>query len=316
LTLAATAYLKSGDHVLLSRFLYGKTTQLIAVELSRFGITASEVDACDLEKVRQAITPTTRMLIVETISNPQLRVADIASLSTITGDNDVILLVDNTFATPIVCRPLSLGADLVLESISKFMNGHGDLMLGLLCGRQNIGDHSSWNKIDSTASTWGLASSPFDCWLAERGLATLPIRMQTAAGNAMQLADHLERVPSITNVQFPGLTQHPDHQLCRRQFASIENQTCFANMLTFELRGQRAAAEKFIRQAENIPFCPSLGEMSTTLSHPASTSHRLLNSSELKQLGISEGTIRLSVGLESIAYLQSSVNEAVAGLDS
>jgi len=202
-------------------------------------------------------------------------------------------LVDNTFATPVLCRPLDHGADFVLESISKMMNGHSDVMLGLLCGKE-----VDWERVPLVLSAWGLASSPWDCWLAARGLATMHLRMERAMRNAQLAAEFLAEQASVERVDYPGLLEHPDHELAQRQLDGA-----FGNMVTFRLRGGRPAADRFISAAKRIPFCPSLGEVVTTLSHPESTSHRGLSAEQRQELGITGGTIRLSVGTESSEFV-------------
>ena len=310
MSLAVVALLKSGDHVLLSNRLYGKTVSLIVGQGQKFGIEASEVDVFDTDALTGAFRANTKLLIVETISNPQIRVADIEQLAKLAHSHNSLLLVDNTFATPIVCQPFHWGADLVLESITKFMNGHGDVMLGMLAGKKGL-----LNGIDKISSTWGFAASPFDCWIAERGMMTLAMRMKQASKNAQAVADYLAGQEMCTHVNFPGLDAHPDQEVSKKQFNRLDGEPCFANMVSFELSGGAPAAARFIRRSP-IPFCASLGEMSTTLSHPASTSHRLLNSEQLGQLDISEGTIRLSIGCESSELLVNHLHQTLVGLDS
>ena len=212
------------------------------------------------------------------------------------------MLVDNTLAGPVICRPLELGADLVLESLTKTMNGHSDVLLGLLCGREDY-----WQRVPSVLSIWGLTSSPMDCWLALRGLGTLAIRIERAAANAFVVAQFLEEQSTVEKVNYPGLASHPDHALARKQFGDRGG-----TLVTFTLGGGLAAAEAFIAAAGKIPFCPSLGELSTTLTHPASTSHRAMEPAARRALGIDDGTIRLSVGVESAEYIVAAMAEGLA----
>jgi cystathionine beta-lyase/cystathionine gamma-synthase len=242
---------------------------------------------------------------VETISNPQLRVCDLAALADAAHDYGARLLVDNTFAGPTVCRPLEFGADLVVESLTKIMSGHSDVLLGLLCGRRD-----AWPRVASAMSTWGWSASPFDCWLAARGLASLALRAERAGTNALAAANFLAGHSKTSAVQFPGLPNHPDHTLASRQF-----QGQFGSMVTFTLAGGRPAAEKFIAAARGIPFCPSLGDISTTLSHPESTSHRSMPTADREAQGIFGGTIRLSLGVESAETIVAALEEGLAGLD-
>lgn len=309
---AILSQLNPGDHVLISNRLYGGSSVLFGDEATRWGIQVSEVDTCNLAETQAAFRENTRMVVVETISNPTLRVADIRQLSQICHQGNALLLVDNTFATPIVCRPLELGADLVLESMTKFMNGHGDVMLGLLCGADAI-----WSRVPQVVSKWGLAASPFDCWLAERGLETLFVRMQSAAETCREISEKLLAINSaIERIDYPGLPSHFDHSLATEQFAKNRaGDTLFANMLTLHLTGGMNAANELIQRCREIPYCPSLGETMTTLSHPASSSHRNLNQQQLSQLGMSSGTIRLSIGLESPEYLMESLSKALSPAD-
>lgn len=289
LAAACLAVLNEGDHVVASNRLYGRSLKLLSGELPRLKREVSVVDTCDLAATAAALRPTTRLLIVETITNPTLRVSDIAALADLAHRRGALLLVDNTLASPAVCRPAEFGADLVHESLTKIMNGHSDVLLGLLCGGA-----THWDRVPEVVSTWGLAAAPFDCWLAARGLSTLAVRAERACANALRAAEFLSEQPQVAEVCYPGLASHPDHALARRQFGAA-----FGHMVTFTLRGGLAAATRFIAAAKGIPFAPSLGDLSTTLSHPASTSHRNLSSSEQAALGIGGGTIRLSVGIES-----------------
>lgn len=295
----------SGDHVLLSNRLYGKTTHLIAVEFARLGIESSQVDMRDLAAVGRALQKNTRLLIAETIANPCLEVVDIAALAEAAHGVGGRLLIDNTFATPYVCRPREYGADLVMESLTKMMNGHSDVVLGFLGGTQEV-----WPRVPGIVSAWGLCSSPLDCWLAERGLGTLALRMERACANALAIAEMLARESSVQRVDYPGLSSHQQHALAARQFGQR-----YGSLVTVHLRGERAAADRFIRAARRIAFCPSLGEIATTLSHPESTSHRGLSASARKELGITGGTIRLSVGIEPLAEIIDALQEGLASLD-
>ena len=288
LSVALLAWLEQGDHIVVSNQLYGASLQLLTSEAARLGIQSTVVDTSDLTATKSAFTPTTKMLVVETITNPLLRVSDVAALSELAHSQQAKLLVDNSFASPVVCQPLEFGADIVMESLTKIMNGHSDVVLGLLCGKEK-----DWARVPLVLSKWGLASSPMDCWLALRGLSTLALRGKAAASNALAAAQMLTSQTSVKTVHYPGLKTHPDHALAVRQFGD-----CFGSMVTFTLAGGLSAAEKFIA-AGQIPFCPSLGELNTTLSHPASTSHRGLTPAARSELGIEDGTIRLSVGTES-----------------
>ena len=287
LSLAVLSQLAQGDHVVVCNRLYGCSIALLGSELQRLGIEHSLVDSCDLQAVEDAMTDNTRLVVVETISNPMLRIANITVLAEIAHGRAAQLLVDNTFATPMVCQPLELGADLVLESVSKFMNGHGDIMLGMLAG-----NHDNWERVESVNSTWGLASSPLECWLACRGVATLSLRINRACASAIKVAEYLNQHDAVAQVVYPGLESHEDFQLAQRQFVQGSG-----HVVTFQMAAGRAAADQVV-SSPALAFCPSLGDVTTTLSHPLSTSHRGLSLEQQQQLGINGATIRLSVGIE------------------
>ena len=305
LATALLARLEAGDHAVVGSRVYGKTLALFGGEAHRLGIELTTVDTCDVGAVEAAIRPATRLIVAETIANPLLEVADIAALADLAHRRNTALLVDNTFASPILCRPLELGADLVMESLTKTLNGHSDVILGFLGGREDV-----WDRVPQVISTWGLASSPFDCWLAERGLATAHLRIERACQNALIAAEFLtSQQPKVAEVYYPGLATHPQHELAARQFGGL-----FGTIVSFRLAGGRAAADTFIDDAKRIPFCPSLGELSTTLSHPETTSHRGLSSDQRRSLGITGGTIRLSVGTESVEFIRAVLAEGLAAL--
>ena len=289
------ATVEQGQHVLASHRLYGRTTQLFQQELPRLGVQSSFVDISDLDKVRHALQTPTRLLFVETLSNPLLRVADLEALASLAHEANCLFVVDNTFATPVLVRPLELGADLVMESLTKMIGGHSDVTLGLVCGNNDM-----LPEVSQVSSIWGFASNPFDCWLAERGLNTLALRMKTASANAAALADWLARQPGVARVVYPGRADHPDHELAGRLLHGG-----FGNMLCFDLAGGREAVNGFMRQAPGIPFSPSLGHTTTTCSHPATTSHRYVSPAEKERQGITEGLVRLSVGVEDLSLIQS-----------
>jgi cystathionine beta-lyase/cystathionine gamma-synthase len=291
------ATVQQGQRIVASNRLYGRTVQLLDQELGRYGVKTEFVDCNDLEAVARALAKDTRVLFVETMSNPMLRVVDIPALAKLCRQTATRLVVDNTFATPILTKPLEMGADLVMESLTKMIGGHSDVTLGAVCGNEP----ELLTKINAAVSIWGLASNPFDAWLAERGLQTLNVRLHTAAANAGLLADWLKQQSGIDRVIYPGLADHPDHDL-----AGEILQGAFGNMLCFELDGGRAAVNRFMKKA-GIPFSPSLGDTTTTLSHPGTTSHRYVNAAEKKRQGIGDGLIRLSVGIEDLDVIQKEI---------
>jgi cystathionine beta-lyase/cystathionine gamma-synthase len=296
------ALVQQGERVVASNRLYGRTTQLLNQEMARFGVQTVLVDTGDLDQVRKALETAARVLFVETMSNPLLRLSDVERLAALAHERSCLLVVDNTFATPVLVRPLDLGADLVMESLTKMIGGHSDVTLGLVAGKNDLQP-----QINQVVSIWGLASNPFDCWLAERGLATLALRMQSASANAAALADWLAEQPGVSRVIYPGRTDHPDHDLARRLLRNG-----FGNMLCFDLAGGREAVNRFMRQAAGVPFSPSLGHLTTTCSHPATTSHRYVSPAERKRQGIGDGLIRLSVGCEDLRQIQTEMRRGLA----
>ncbi len=288
------ATVEQGQRIVTSHRLYGRTTQLFQQELPRLGVQTTIVDTNDLEQVRRALQTPARLLFVETMSNPLLRVVDIEALASLAHGAGCLLIVDNTFATPVLVRPLECGADLVMESLTKMIGGHSDVTLGLVCGKSDF-----QAEIRQVSSIWGFSSSPFDCWLAERGLNTLPLRMKAASANAASLADWLAGRAGIRRVIYPGRRDHPDCDLASRIF-----QGGYGNMLCFDLEGGREAVNRFLRQASGIPFSPSLGHTLTTCSHPTTTSHRYVSPAERERQGITDGLVRLSVGPEEYNRIQ------------
>jgi len=286
--------LKAGDHVVAGNQLYGRTLRLVTQELPRLGFATDVVDATDVAAVERAIRPETRLLLVEVVSNPLLRVPDIVELGALARSRGVLFAVDNTFPTPLAFRPLALGAAIVFHSVTKMLAGHSDLTLGAICAARELAA-----PIREAIVTWGLNGSPFDCWLAERGMHTLELRVARANANAMALADFLARQPAVRRVLYPGRADHPDHAVARRLFGDQ-----FGNMVTFEIAGGRDTVNRFMQALQSIPFAPTLGDVSTIISHPAVTSHRGLTAAARDALGIHEGTIRVSVGVEAFSLLE------------
>ncbi len=297
---ALLATLQQGDRILASTRLYGRTSQLLVQELPRFGVQTSWVDVCDLAQVEAALQQPARLLFVETISNPLLRVVDVEALARLAHQHDCLFVVDNTFATPVLLRPHALSADLVVESLTKIIGGHGDITLGMISGAGlKAGTSEFHTQVAQVISMWGLTANPFDCWLGERGLPTLSLRVRQASQNALQLSHWLATQPGVSAVIYPGCAQHPDHDLARRVLPDG-----YGHMLCFALEGGREAVNRFMRQAPGIPFSPSLGYTRTTCSHPGTTSHRHASPAEKRRQGIHEGLIRLSVGVEDLAEIQ------------
>ena len=295
--------LRAGDHVIGGNQLYGRSMRLMGHDLPRLGIATSLADPGDVAAMRAAIRPETRMLLVEVVSNPSLRVADIDGLAALCRESGILLAVDNTFTTPRAIRPFEHGADIVIHSVTKLLAGHADVMLGYAVAREP----ETAAAIRTFAVTAGLTASPFDCWLAERGLLSFDLRFDRAQATAAALADHLADLPGVARILYPMRPDHPDHA---RAQTLLRGQG--GNMVSFELSGGRAAANAFTRAAEGLSFAPTLGDVATTLSHPASSSHRNLSEQERAALGLSEGFFRVSVGLEDIGALKDIFARAAA----
>jgi cystathionine gamma-synthase len=292
------ALLASGDRIVSSHRIYGKTTKLFKAEFAKLGISTDWVDTNDLDAVRRSLAHApTKILFVETISNPLCRVADLPALAALAQDHGARLFVDNTFASPVLCRPLEMGAALVMESLTKMIGGHSDATMGFVCGS----DPSSHAGIASATSTWGLAANPFDCWLVERGMATLELRMTAANANAGRIAAWLTSHPAVRRVVHPSRPDHPDCELAKRILPDG-----VGNMLCFEL-ADRDAVNRWMRATPAVPFCPSLGHHETTCSHPDTTSHRFDPSEEKLAQGITPGLVRLSVGCEPFDKLAAAI---------
>jgi len=295
--------LGSGDRVVASRDLYGNTTRLLA-DLSRFGVVAEFVDATDLDAVQRALQSKTRLVVVETISNPRLRVADLRELAKLAHDGGALLLVDNTFASPYHCLPLAHGADLVVESATKFFGGHHDLVLGALAGRAEVVD-----RIRTLAVRASMVPGAFDAWLAARSIQTLGTRLERASSNALALATWLSQQKAVGAVHYPGLPSHPDRRAAQ---ALLTNGA--GAMLAFEIAGGRAGVNALVRGLSMIRLVLSLGGTATTLSHPATSSHRALSREQRDALGIHDGFLRMSVGIEDIADIESDLERGFAAL--
>lgn len=288
-TAALLANLKAGDHVIGADQLYGRSLRLMREDLPRFGMTVTLVDPTDAGRIEAAIRPETRMILLETVSNPTLRVADLEGAAQIAQRHGILLAVDNTFTTPRALQPLSLGADIVIHSVTKLLAGHSDATLGYAAAR----DPDVTARMHVLAATMGLTPSPFDCWLAERGLYTFDLRFDRVTGTARRLADALAETPGVRRVLYPTRPDHPDHNRAQGLLGGQGG-----NMVSFELDGGRETVNRFLRAAEALSFAPTLGDVGTTLSHPASSSHRALTAEQRLTLGIPEGFIRISVGCE------------------
>jgi cystathionine beta-lyase/cystathionine gamma-synthase len=293
------ALLNQDDHVVISEGLYGKTASLVTKELLRFGVTHDRFDPSRPDSLASLLTSRTRLVVVETISNPLLRVADLESICRTARQAGVAVLVDHTFA-PLLCRPIELGATFVMHSVTKLIGGHSDLTLGVV-----VGPGDRIGRIAPVASTFGQTGNPFESWLALRGVATLSLRSTRASATALGLAGRLESHAGVARVFYPGLPSHPDFNLASRMLKNG-----FGAMVAFDVGG-RDQVDRLIRSLRHIPFAPSLGDVETTLSHPYSTSHRGQDPALLAASGITPGLVRLSVGLEDQADLWQDLGQAL-----
>ncbi len=288
------ALLKSGDHIVCSQSVFGTTVTMFQNLLPKFGVTTSFVPLADYEAWAEAITPSTRLLFLETPSNPLTETADITRIAEIAHARGCLLVVDNCFLTPALQKPLTLGADLIIHSATKFLDGQGRCIGGAIVGTEKlVGD-----AVFGFVRTAGTSMSPFNAWVFLKGLETLGIRMKAHSANAMALASWLERQPGVRRVHYPGLVSHPQHELASRQ------QSGYGGVLAFELEGGRDRAWAVIDNTRVFSITANLGDVKSTITHPATTTHWRLTEDERARAGISEGLIRLSVGLEDVEDLK------------
>jgi cystathionine beta-lyase/cystathionine gamma-synthase len=308
--------LRPGEHLVAGHDLYGATTALLREQAARWGVHVSFADATDAASVEAAITDATRAIFVEAVSNPLLRLADLPGLAAVARRRGLALLVDSTFSSPALLRPLEHGATAVHHSATKYLSGHGDVTAGALVGPRLLVDAAR-----AQAIRVGFNLGPFDAWLTLRGVRTLALRMERHSSNALELARFLADRREIAEVHYPGLPEHPQHMLARTLLPDG-----FGGMLSFDLAGGATAVERLFGtlgrgprssgQEPLIAFAPSFGDVTTTCSYPARTSHRSLSDDERMRVGIGPGLVRLSVGIEDVEDLKESLDLALraAGL--
>ncbi|MDP6421951.1 MAG: aminotransferase class I/II-fold pyridoxal phosphate-dependent enzyme [SAR202 cluster bacterium] len=292
---------KAGDRIVAGSDLYGGTNVLLRQHLSRLGVETEFVDFCDLTAVRRAFDDQPELALIESITNPLLRMPDIKAISKIAAMPGVRIVVDNTLATPLLMRPLRLGADVVLHSTTKSLGGHSDVTGGVA-----VANFDLTMDIHQSARVWGSVPDPFAAWLTVRGIRTLPLRVDRACENAMAVAQFLSARPEVSQAHYPGLPDHPQHKLARKTLGGR-----FGWMISVDLAGGLQAASSFVKALEMIKLAPSLGETRTTISHPAKTSHRSLSPEERVELGIGDGLIRMSCGIESAADIVADIEQAL-----
>lgn len=295
--------LEAGDHAVVSRNVYGGTYRLFHQVLERHGLRFSWVDTTDLDAVRRAVTGETRLVLAETPTNPMMDVSDLAALAEIAHEAGALLAVDNTFMSPYFQRPLELGADLVVHSATKFLNGHSDSVGGVLVSSRE--EDAEWFRFVSKSA--GAILSPFDSFLVLRGLKTLAVRMERHEANARAVAAFLDGHPKVAKVLYPGLPHHPGHEVQARQA------TGFGALITFDLGGA-AAAKRLLDRLEVMSLAESLGGVETLISHPASMTHASVPEAMRRELGLTDGMIRVSVGIEDLDDLTGDLEQALEGV--
>ncbi len=286
--------LQAGDHIVSSRSIFGTTTVLFNQFLAKLGIETSFVDLSDLASWKAAIRPNTRLFFLETPSNPLTELADIRALADLAHEHDCLLAVDNCFCTPALQQPLKLGADIVIHSATKFLDGQGRCVGGAVLGRED----TVGTDVYGFLRTAGPTMSAFNAWVFLKGLETLQLRMKAHSDNALQLAQWLEQQDAVDRVYYPGLASHPQHELAKQQ------QSGFGGLLSFELKGGKDAGWKLVDATRIASITANLGDAKTTITHPATTTHGRLTPDQKQEAGISDGLIRVGVGLEDIEDLK------------
>jgi O-succinylhomoserine sulfhydrylase len=295
--------LSAGDHIVASRSLFGATVNLFNNILKRFNVDTTFVSATDAQSWQAAIQPNTKLFFLETPSNPLTEISDIAELSKIAKKAGIWLVVDNCFCTPILQKPLELGADIVIHSATKYLDGQGRVLGGAVLGKREL---LMDGGIFGFLRTAGPTLSAFNAWVILKGLETLKVRIEAHSANALQMAQWLEAQPNVTRVFYPGLASHPQHALAQRQ------QKCGGGIVTFEVKGGKEAAWRVIDSTRLISITANLGDAKSTLTHPATTTHARISQEARDAAGISDGLLRIAVGLESVQDLQADLQRGLA----
>ncbi|HEU4600578.1 MAG TPA: O-succinylhomoserine sulfhydrylase [Steroidobacteraceae bacterium] len=298
------ALLKAGDHIVCSESVFGSTIGLINRYLMKFGVEVSYVRLDDVDAWRTAVRPNTRLFFMETPSNPLCVIGDIRAIAEVAHASDIILAVDNCFCTSALQRPIEMGADLVIHSATKFLDGQGRCVGGAIVGNEQMVGKEVFAFLRSA----GPSMSPFNAWVFLKGLETLDLRMRAHSAAALQLAQWLEQQPDVRKVHYAGLASHPQHELAKRQ------QSAFGGILAFEVKGERAGAWAFIDATKIMSITANLGDAKTTITHPATTTHFRITPEERERAGITEGLIRISVGLEDPRDLQQDLQRGLAAV--
>lgn len=298
--------LKAGDHMVCSQSVFGTTTLLLQNLIGKFGVNISFVDLTNMDAWAAALRPNTRLLFVETPANPLTEIVDIPQLADLAHANGSLLVVDNCFCTPALLKPLALGADIVVHSATKYLDGQGRALGGAVVGNKEL----VGKEIYGVLRNGGVSMSPFNAWIFLKGLETLHLRMKAHCDNAMQLATWLNEHPAIEKVYYPGLANHPQHELAKRQ------QSGFGGIVSFIVKGGQAAAWQVIDATKMISITANLGDTRSTITHPGTTTHGRLTPQQKTQAGIADGLIRVSVGLENIQDIKQDLARGLDALQS
>ena len=300
--------LKAGDHVVYSQSMFGSTLKLIGSEFARFGVESTVVPQTDLAAWKAAIRPNTKILFAETPTNPLTEVCDIAALADMAHNAGALLAVDNCFATPILQRPVVMGADIVMHSGTKYLDGQGRVMAGALCASEKL----IKEKLLPVMKNSGMVLSPFNAWVVLKGLETLDIRMRAQSAHAHQLAQWLEQHPAVSRVYYPGLASHPQHALSMKQMSNMGGAVLSFDVKATDPQQARTRAFHVLDSLRTLSLCTNLGDTKTLLTHPASTSHGKLSEDQRQAAGISQGLIRVAAGLEHLDDMKA---DLLRGLD-
>ena len=297
------ALLEKGAHLVSTASVYGPSRGLMETHLSRFGVESTYVDTSDLDNIRGAMRPNTRLLYIETPSNPSMQVTDIRGAAQIARGQGCLLVVDNTFASPYLQRPLDLGADVALHSITKFINGHADVVGGVLVAKEK----EVYGRLRSTMIAFGCNMDPHQAFLVLRGVKTLGIRVERAQRSAIEVARWLEAHPKVAWVRYIGLPSHPQHEIAKRQMSG------FGSMISFELKGGLEAGKRLMDSVKVATLAVSLGGVETLIEHPASMTHASMSKEARDEAGFTDGLVRYSVGIEDVEDLIADLEQALAG---
>jgi cystathionine beta-lyase/cystathionine gamma-synthase len=300
--------LKQGDHAIIGRGVYGGTVRLFRQVLSNLGIEADFVDTADPRSIERAIQPTTKLVLIESPTNPTLELADIAAIAAITKPRAIALIVDNTFLTPVIQRPLDLGADICIVSTTKHIEGHSTALGGAVTSR----NESFLERLRFIRKATGAIQTPFQAWLTSRGLKTLPLRIRQHSENALLLALALQKNPAIKRVNYPGLDSFPQRDLARRQHTDAEGRTFHGGVISFELEGGIETGREFLKHLRLCQLVEHVGSVETLVTHPATMTHADVPPEQRRAAGITDGLIRLSVGLENPKDILADLIQAIA----